>query len=283
MKVEFYPERLCDKHKRVTPGSANCADPPCRDRHYTIDGERTVNGLSIESVTTILKETGDRFGQAAWWGMVTGTAGVLEVLRRNGVHAMNIREGTVDTDGVVDILKRCRLTVLHTRDDAAQRGTDVHADGERWALTGELPPPDNGWRQALIAFVETERPEPMGAEILVGSKQYAYAGTFDLLARLPKLDAVGVFDLKSKSRPPRGRPNAYPQHHLQLRGYEDARREMGHDPSDFQCVVNLYPDGTYALIQGRATSQQWQSSMRLYRDFMALRGSIEGQPVGVAA
>lgn len=280
MNVEFYPERLCDKHKRVTPGSANCADPPCQERHYRIDGERTVNGLSIDSVTTITREFGDAFFQAAHYGQECGI---------NGYHALlNGPDGLMGGATPEDVVRELRVRKLdHDAETkrSAERGTGLHADAERWAENGELPPPDSGWRRALRSFIETEQPEPLAAEVLVGSKQGAYAGTFDLLCRLPRLDIIGVGDYKSKRKPlKRGaKPTAYPQHLFQLRGYEDARIEMGEAPSDVRFLINLYPDGTYALIQSDVTSDQWQSLLPAYRSLVAVKEQSKRQPVGVAA
>lgn len=80
--VAFQREVICEAHKRCTPGSNNCADPPCINRHYSIDGERSVNGVPIASVTTITREVGDQFGVGAWWGQSIGSDAVLTLVKR---------------------------------------------------------------------------------------------------------------------------------------------------------------------------------------------------------
>lgn len=273
-KVEFFPEVVCVHHKRCTPGSANCADPPCRDRHYQIDGERIVNGQEIVSVTSVTKEVGDTFGQGAWWGMGVGVKGALALTALGKIP----REPT--QDNVVPLLTKHKLTTNHTRDDAASRGTAIHDVAEKWAnekvwVEAETYPEEQrGYIRALYSFIETEKPQPAAAEVLVGSRRGAYAGTFDLLAVFPKLDSIGLIDFKTKSKPLKGKSVAYEQHHLQLAGYEAARREMEMEPTDFQAVVNLYPDGQYAIVQGRATSQQWQDALAAYRSLTSLRTAI---------
>lgn len=272
--VEFFPERICSKHKRCTPGSANCAEPPCDDRHYLIDGEREVNGLPIVSVTTVTKEIGDTFGQGAWWGMTVGLSAYPKLDRLEWQADPDHQGLPNDPSMLASLATKHKLTVNHVRDDAAKRGTDVHALAEDWAKTKKVPEGD-GHAAALRNFIETEKVQPMEAEVLVGSRKYGYAGQADLIARFPKLDAIGLCDFKTKSKPKKGKPVAYEQHHLQIRGYEDARIEMGQEPTDFQCVVNLYPDGEYAIVQGRATSEQWQAALGAYRSLTALRSAIK--------
>jgi hypothetical protein len=266
--VRFYREVLCDNHKRITPGSANCGDPPCSERHYTIDGQQMIDGKPIVSVTTVTKEIGDTFGQGAWWGMTVGVDGYWEASQR--------RDGILpdDTAEIIEVLKQEKLTTNHVRDKAATRGTDVHALAEHWVQSKEVPQGD-GYEESLRNFIETEKVRPLEAETLVGSRRFAYAGTHDLIARFPRIDSIGLIDYKSKTKPLKGKASAYEQHHLQLRGYEDARQEMGYEATEFQAVVNLYPDGEYAIVQGRATSEQWQAAIAAYRSLTDLRTSIK--------
>jgi hypothetical protein len=268
--VRFYREVLCDNHKRITPGSARCAKPPCSERHYTIDGQQMIDGKPIVSVTTVTKEIGDTFGQGAWWGQGIGVAGTLALIQSASPEGVEL----LPTDRVVDELKKHKLTTNHVRDTAAQRGTDVHALAEHWVQSKEVPQGD-GHEESLRNFIETEKVRPLEAETLVGSRKFAYAGTHDLIARFPRLDSIGLIDYKSKTKPLKGKASAYEQHHLQLRGYEDARQEMGYEATEFQAVVNLYPDGEYAIVQGRATSEQWQAAIAAYRSLTDLRTSIK--------
>ena len=81
--------------------------------------------------------------------------------------------------------------------------------------------------------------------------------------------------IKTKTSPPKGKPKAYEQHHLQLTAYEMARMEMGMEPTDFQAVVNLYPDGSYALIENRSTFHMWLGCLQAYRSLADLREAIK--------
>lgn len=244
-------------------------------RYYLIDGEREANGLPIVSVTTILKEIGDKFGVAAWWGMTVGTAGTLELIQRGEPVAVEL----MTAEEVVPHLTKNKLTVNHVRDAAGDRGTSVHAAAEEWAASGEIPSPDDypdterGFVDALLNFLHIEQPEALGSEILVGSRKYAYAGTFDLDATNKR--GRGLWDFKTKSKPPKGKAKAYEQHHLQLTAYETARLEMGMDPTDFQAVVNLYPNGEYAVIPNRASEDQWLRCLAAYRALAELKAEIK--------
>lgn len=255
-----------------------------KDRYYLIDGEREIDGVPIVSVTTILKEIGDKFGQAAWWGMTQGVAGYWELQHLPEFNALEVTEPAE----VIPLLTKHKLTVNHVRDKAGERGTSVHDAAETWATTGELPHPpshqphEQGYVKALHAFITDSGVTPLAAEVLVGSRKHAYAGTFDLLASGGvktwddrTLSGVGIFDYKTKTKVPKGKKReAYEQHHLQLQAYSDAHVEMGSLREDFQAVVNLYPDGSYAVIEGRATSEQWSGCLKAYRSLSGLRESL---------
>jgi hypothetical protein len=289
-EVTFHPERVCSRHKRVAP---TCDE--CQHRHYRIDGQPQVNGQDIVSVTTMTREVGNVFGSAAWYGQRVGVEGVLTL---DATIPAPLPE---DPDEVVELLKAHRLTTNHVRDDASDRGTDVHAIAEEWARTGETPNPLDylshlqPYVEAFCSFLEVEQPEPLEVEEPVGSRAYAYAGTPDLVAFLPRLErALGLFDYKSKRKAPprckrceghggpccngtgRRKSKAYVQHHFQVRMYEDARIEMGGRPSDFQAIVHLYPDGTYSLIQGVATAAHTPAVVAAYRAVSDVESLIGG-------
>ena len=83
-----------------------------------------------------------------------------------------------------------KLTVNHTRDKAADRGTSVHAVAEKWAqgepIDGtKVAESERPYVTALQNFIEEHDPQPLDSEVLVGSPTQAYAGTFDLRAEIP--------------------------------------------------------------------------------------------------
>ena len=257
--------------------------PGPKDRHYEIDGERIIDGQEIQSVTTVLKEIGDKFGVAAWWGMKTGVAGTLQLIQSAsppGIEKMG-------SDEVVSALTKHKLTVNHVRDSAGDRGTSVHKAAEDWARHGDIPDPhdypdtERGYIKAFLAFLREEGVKPVKCEVRVGSKEYAYAGTYDLEGYTDS--GFALLDYKTKTSKPKGTPKAYEQNHLQLAAYETARREMGMVPTTEQYVVNLYPDGTYALIENKATEDQWLRALDAYRALAELKDSLRVRPKKVAA
>lgn len=252
-----------------------------RDRYYLIDGEREIDGREIKSVTTVLSEIGDRFGVAAWWGMQVGVKGLHTLM---GDPDLDV--GSLTPEECVPLLTKHKLTTNHTRDDAASRGTIVHAIAEDWAEGADFWPDDypaeKGWVEGLCEFIHEENITPLESEVRVGSKQGAYAGTFDLWAEGElttwdgkKLSGKGIIDYKSKSKPPKKKHSAYESNHLQLRAYELARVEMGMEPADFLAVVNIYPDGTYGVIESVATEDQWGCCLSAYRSLMELKAEMK--------
>lgn len=242
-----------------------------KDRYYLIDGEREIDGVPITSVTTILKEIGDKFGPAAWWGQGNGVDGTLKL--RN----LGLLPDKATKEIVVPLLTKHKLTTNHVRDAAGDRGTSVHVVAQAWADGEERPgvaANERPFVEAFDLFLAENKLTPIKSEVLVGSKSEAYAGTYDLEARFSD-GSTALLDYKTKTSPPKGKAKAYEQHHLQLTAYEMARVEMGMDPTDFQAVVNLYPNGTYAVITNRATFHQWIDCLGAYRALSDLRESLK--------
>ena len=72
------------------------------------------------------------------------------------------------------------------RDEAAIRGTDVHALAERLAHGEEVDVPEHlaAHVQGYVDWLDRTGAEPLLTERPVASRQWRYAGTFDLIARL---------------------------------------------------------------------------------------------------
>lgn len=85
------------------------------------------------------------------------------------------------------------------RDEAAIRGTDVHTLGEHLVHGDEVDVPEHlaAHVQGYVEWLDMVGPEPILTERPVASRQWHYAGTFDLIARLD--GAVWLLDLKTSS------------------------------------------------------------------------------------
>lgn len=72
------------------------------------------------------------------------------------------------------------------RDDAAIRGTDVHALAEQLVHGAEIDVPEHlaGYVRGYVDWLDRDQPEPILTECPVASRQWGYAGTFDLIATM---------------------------------------------------------------------------------------------------
>lgn len=111
------------------------------------------------------------------------------------------------------------------RDDAAIRGTDVHALAERLAHGEEVEVPEHlaGHVQGYVDWLDANQPEVLLTERPVASRQWRYAGTFDLVA---KLDGVTwLLDVKTSSE-------VYGSTALQLTAYGNAEFYLAEDGTE---------------------------------------------------
>lgn len=114
------------------------------------------------------------------------------------------------------------------RDDAAIRGTDVHALAERLAHGEEVEVPEHlaGHVQGYVDWLDANQPEVLLTERPVASRQWRYAGTFDAVLRFDSGPLAGMnvlADWKTSS-------GVYGETALQTAAY--ARAEFYNDPED---------------------------------------------------
>ena len=111
------------------------------------------------------------------------------------------------------------------RDDAAIRGTDVHALAERLAHGEEVEVPEHlaGHVQGYVDWLDANQPEVLLTERPVASRQWRYAGTFDLIARV--WGAVWLLDVKTSS-------GVYGSTALQLTAYGNAEFYLAEDGTE---------------------------------------------------
>jgi hypothetical protein len=257
----------------------------------------------VPSVTTVLETL--QKGGLSWWGQEVGVEGVLELYRRGFIHAFSSLDSTLainpsegyqaaTVDGVVDLLKKQKLTINHTLGKAAKRGTAVHDALEVWAKTGSLPhvstfpPEEQGYVQGLLFFLaDVSSAEPVASEVMVGSLANGFAGRYDIRFKTTEEHAVVVHrtpvkgpqyavlkpglylgDLKTKKdifKP------IYESYQLQVAGYEGASIECGYELTDAQGVLYVAPDGTYKFMRSKAVFQDFLNVLPVYHSLEGLK------------
>lgn len=82
------------------------------------------------------------------------------------------------------------------RDDAAERGTEVHDLAEQLNLTGEADAPDDllGFITGYLDFMDTWQITPVLAEVILGNREHWYSGKVDLFATSPLLMSQSDID-----------------------------------------------------------------------------------------
>lgn len=195
-----------------------------------------VTGQTYPSVTTILGQIGK--GEALkWWA-----AG--EVAK----YAVEMRDTwlQLDNQAAIDLLKREPLRSLNR---AASRGTDVHAIADHYAKTGEIGDitAHNGYVDAMRAFFNDHQPMPVLTECTVFGEA-GYAGSFDMVCRMPALDdKLVILDYKTSKA-------IYNDTAAQLAAYAHAEQYIDeHDvmhpmvPIEAGVVVRFGADGEYEV------------------------------------
>ena len=111
------------------------------------------------------------------------------------------------------------------RDEAAIRGTDVHALAEKVVNGEEVDVPEHlaAHVQGYVDWLDTTDLVPILTERPVASRQWQYAGTFDLIARMD--GKVWLLDVKTSS-------DVYGSTALQLTAYGNAEFYLDQDNTE---------------------------------------------------
>jgi len=164
------PRRLQPQTRRVNRG---------RYHSYVVDG------LPVEGVTTLLNGGVPKPALVGW-----AARAVAErvIQRRHILTELNDRE----------IENLLRGVPHEERDEAANRGTQVHALAAKLAAgeTVEVPEELKGRVDAYERWWEAWTPRNVLTEVVVINRQYHYAGTLDWLGELPDL-GVTLIDVKT--------------------------------------------------------------------------------------
>lgn len=227
------------------------------------------NGVRIPGVTTIINDGVPKPAMIRW-GMNT-----------TAEYAVN-RWDDLSKLPVADRLKELKGAAYADRDNAARRGTEVHALGEELVHGREVDVPDElaGHVESYVKFLDEWEPSVVLSEAAVVNYTVGYAGTLDLVADIG--DTRWLLDLKTT------RSGVYGETALQLAAYRwaefyvepDGREDLM--PEVDRCgVVWVRADG-YDLVP--VTVEPWvftefRYAARTARWQTSLSKQVVGQPL----
>lgn len=278
-------------------------------RHFTPDRREPGGGFhspweEVPSVTTVL-DVLDKKG-LPWWGQGVGIEGVLALYVDNRIVYDSWSGGlfgAIDRlpatkESVTALLTEHKLTVNHQRDKAGARGTAVHDAFELWCKNGAVPDPamfppiERGYVEGLLAFLTDVQPEPLAAEVMVGSVEHGFAGRYDARLRIPEecqvvykitpakgahyatLEPGSILcDLKTSS-------GTYITHHKQLAAYELASVECGYEPTTAQGIIHVLPDGGYEFVRSEGKPEDFLTTLAEVKSQDSLTARIRARRSG---
>lgn len=204
-----------------------------RTHWYTLDDRK------VPGVTTLLGDGIPKPALISW-----AARSVAEYVADNR-PAVTALWDSMGRDQIVTALKG---TPYAARDEAARRGTEVHALAEQLAHGTEVEVPDEiaGHVAAAVAWLDDWRPKVIVSEVPVGSRHWWYAGTLDLIVETPD-GTRWIVDWKT------GRSGIWGEAALQLAAYAHAEFYVAdgaeHSMPDLGVTrglgVHLKADGTY--------------------------------------
>ena len=200
-----------DKPTKRNPGN----------HYYEMDGKR------LDGVTSLLSEGVPKPALLPW-----GIKSVAEYAADNLDKLTGWRDQGMSRAAIVADLKNAPY---QDRDDAANRGTEVHNYAEKLVAGEEVDPPEHlrGHVEACARFFDEWHIEPLHVETVVASRKWWYAGTLDLVANV-KSGRTGLFDYKTN------RSGIFGETSLQLSAYRFA--EVALDDAGNEVPWNLPED-----------------------------------------
>ena len=233
--------------------------------HYELDG------VKVTGVTTMLSKGLPKPALPPWAART-----VAEYVADNA----DAVRGMLDTMGRESIVGALKSVPWDKRDEAAARGTEIHALAERVISGEDIDVPEHliGYVQGYVDWLDAWAITANMTEVTVGHRPHAgipgYAGTFDADVTVGAGDLAGkrgLVDWKTAK-------GVYGENALQLAAY--ARAEFYLDPNDgteqplpgydFLGVVHVTPTGTdlYLVTDPEA-------SWRIFRHVAYLASQVD--------
>jgi hypothetical protein len=243
---------------------------PRRDdwRAYHISSDE-LKRARIPSVTTLCDAILPKDGLPPW-SERQGIRGALEAFRRGLLHV-----GMTDDEAVAAV-RANQLGANAARDDAADRGLNIHAILEQFMATGRAPnpadhpEPHRPFIRGLVKWLLWADPEPVAVEFLVADPERRYAGRGDLIARIGGRHTL--VDLKSQER-----GAIYESAHIQVRLYRQAEERFGgHQIEDARIVV-VDGHGGFREMDLVCDDELAERALRYYEPVRRLCAACESQ------
>lgn len=219
---------------------------------YTIDGKRAIG------VTTALN--GIPKDALKYWA-------AKEVAQYTVDNIWDIKR-MLDSAGAAPTMHFLKEIPFQKRDDAAVRGTDVHAIAEKF-IKGEpveVPSHLQPYVDGYAAYIDDFNPTSIHEELVVASREHLIAGTLDSIQDIPGIGRAQV-DYKTGK-------GVYGEYALQVAAYRymevylDAEgNEQPMIPVDETFILHIKP-GDYDLIRVQADEAafaQFLTSLANYR------------------
>lgn len=212
----------------------------------------------LVSVSSILDTICPKGGLPRW-AEARGIEGCLEAVRLGELDPKHH-----DGEDAVQRVRLLKLGADRARDDAADRGLNVHEALQVYMVTGSLPPQDRyppehlGYYRALAEWIIHTKPEPVAVEQLVASPADGYAGRSDLVAMVGGQRIR--YDAKTSER-----CAIYDSAHLQVRLYDRAAVASGDEPADACHVVVFGADGRHRDMPCAAEDSTIDAALAYYR------------------
>jgi hypothetical protein len=146
------------------------------------------------------------------------------------------------------------------RDEAAVRGTDVHAiaeklvHGEQVDVPEHLAEPVTGY----VDWLDKWQPEPIWTERPVGNRHWWYAGTFDIICTIA--GQTWCLDWKTSS-------GVYGETALQLTAYGNAEFLVDHD-GDERPIPAIDRYGVVHISPGETQLHEVKDPAKAWKDFL---------------
>lgn len=191
------------------------------------------------------------------WEYVPGTTTIIKTLAAPQLLDWAARLGAETGDPKAHI---------KARDEAAGKGTDLHALIERECrvMMGETLPALTATEDELMALARWARWakenefRPLAVEFRVFSARPMYAGTVDVLGYVRGALVIG--DWKSSAR-------VYAEHHMQNAAYRHAFAQMTGMDAPGGCLVRVPRDGD--LVAEKPGTTNVEGTMRAFEGLLA--------------